>query len=205
MDKEKIKELEKFAFSNIVNKEIAAYLVADVIGVLIDLKPVMMTGFAGEEIEHPAKLVVLLEELGLKVKVFYRKIKIEKNEMMVLYLFVSKKKSLAEKTFTEFFDLWKNMGKDDKPKSQKKWKKQTKKIGELLGYPKTAVEEFIMDIDVEDEERQKRMKRNRYYAHSKEYEDEEYEAYDKKLNEAVQEYAPKATAQFMKNKAKKWL
>jgi hypothetical protein len=205
MDKEKILRLEEFAFSNVNKKDIAAHLVADVIGVLVDLKPVMMTGFAGGEIEHPAKLVVLLEELGLKVVIFYRKIKIEKSKVMVLYFFVSKKKSLAQKTLTEFFDLWKNMGKDDKPKSQKKWKKQTKKIGELLGYPKTAVEEFIMDIDVEDEERQKRMKRNRYYAHSKEHEDEEYEAYDKKLNEAVQEYAPKTTAQFMKNKAKKWL
>lgn len=205
MDKEKILKLEEFAFNNINKKDMAAHLVADVIGVLTDLKPAMVTGFAGGEIEHPAKLVIILEELGLKVKNFYRKIKIEKTEVKVLYFFVSKKKGLAEKAFNEFFDLWKNMGKNDKPKSQKKWKKQTKKIGELLGYPKTAIEEYITETDIENSERQKRMKRNRYYAHSKEHEDEEYEAYDKKLNEAIQKYAPMTTVQFKKDKAKKWL
>ena len=56
------------------------------------------------------------------------------------------------------------------------WKsgeKNTREIGKLLGYPKTAIDDFVKNDDYDDEERTKRMKRNHYYTHSAKYEERE--------------------------------
>lgn len=72
-------------------------------------------------------------------------------------------------------------------------------------YPKTATNDFAKDDDVNDSGRIERMKRNRYYAHSAKYEEEEFRLYEQKLNRAISKLAPKTTENLTENKEKRWL
>jgi hypothetical protein len=56
-----------------------------------------------------------------------------------------------------------------------------------------------------DDNYRSRMVRNYYYMHSAKFENEEFEAYDLRLNLAINEYLP-LTAQIMQaNTEKRWL
>ena len=92
---------------------------------------------------------------------------------------------------------------------EKEWTKLTLKIGELLGYPKTAVLEFVSkngdEEYVEDANRMGRIERNRYYIHSKTFEDEEFEEYDLPLISAIKQYLPRTAAIMQTDLKKRWL
>ncbi len=88
------------------------------------------------------------------------------------------------------------------------WQNATIKLGKLVGYPDTAVMAFAdsaSERDINSRERAERMRRNRYYAHSAEYEEQKYETYDLKLNQAIAELAPKTAEIYANDKTKKWL
>ena len=50
-----------------------------------------------------------------------------------------------------------------------------------------------------------RAHRSRYYTHSREHEQEEYEAFDKRLDQVVAEYAPRTAAYFSSEEDVPWL
>ena len=62
----------------------------------------------------------------------------------------------------------------------------------------------IEDIKKDDNYRS-RMKRNYYYMHSEKFENEEFEAYDLRLNLAVNEYLPVTKEIMQANIKKRWL
>lgn len=207
MDKNKIIELENFIFRAQKEPVIAAGTMADIIGVLIDLKPAMIGDFSESEFKNIKieEFEKLLDELGLERLFFERHCCFDGKEIITEDFYISKKIKLAEQTHAAFAELWVMIDDDGEKFDRRKWAKVTKKIGKLLGYPKTAVNEFIKEDDLKNKDRIERMKRNRYYAHSAKYEDREFKMYDQKLNKAISEFAPKTTSVLTGNKEKRWL
>ena len=203
-EKEKIIELENTIFS-IRKKDLhAASFMADLIGVIIDVKPAMLGAIYDCELKNTSDIATLkqaLNELGLQM------LPVHGNKLYDNFtnIYIAKNLRTAKKLSHAFEKLWSSMDHSGKVLSQRKWQKYHKKIGLMLGYPKTAVLDFIVETNIEDEKRMARMARNRYYAHSERFEDEEYMAYDLKINHAIAELAPKTAKVFSSNKEKRWL
>ena len=205
MDSDKIIELENYLFDVLKAEKRAAGIMADLVGVRSGIKPVM-AGYFSEGERKSADLDRLSDIIGsLKLRIVFYDYYRPYDGKMVKYFYVSKSLVKARKTHEAFLDLWSSMDGLGQIVSAKKWRKATKKIGKMLGYPKTAVESFIKGWNEDDEEREKRMERNRYYAHSAKYEEKEYQQYDRKLNYTISKYAPKTTKCLTKNKKKRWL
>lgn len=209
MNRDLFLELEKTFFKTLKREDIAADNVADILGVLIDLKPAMAADFGEDDFknldfEHFKKLIA---DLGLKIVFLKRPYKSAFKEEMLCYYFISKDETKASSLCEQFVFLWESIDEKGNIKDKGAWVDITLKIGRLLGYPETATEEFVRlsDEDIMSETRRARMGRNRYYSHSAEYENEEFESYDKKLNQAIENYAP-MTAKVLKAKTdKRWL
>ena len=207
MDKKAIIELENYYFKVKIEPVIAASDMADMIGVLIGLKPAMMGSFVLKEYEKLkiSEFDELLNKLGLR-RVYFRHSFNYGNEMLTYeYYCISKKLKIAKQTKEAFEKLWSLLDENGETTNERSWARTTKKIGKLLGYPKTAVLDFAKDHDIENKERIARMERNRYYAHSAKYEEEEYRAYDQVLNKAISRYAPKTAEVLTKKTKKRWL
>lgn len=207
MNSDTVAKLEDIVFGIKKKPETAAQTVADIIGVLVDLKPAMISGFEEYELDDSKikEFDETLAELGLEKVYFENSYLLGDKKMMVTSFCISKKMSLAEQTRKAFTTLWTTMDEKGTILDREKWVETTREIGELLGYPKTATEEFIKEDDLDNKDRVERMKRNRYYIHSAKHEDEEFAAYDQKLNKAISELAPKTTNVLTSKKEKRWL
>ena len=79
----------------------------------------------------------------------------------------------------------------------------------LLGYPETAVLEYIKTSGdasyMKSEKRRKRMARNRYYAHSEKFENDEFRKYDLPLNQTILKYLPRIAKSMQADLKKRWL
>lgn len=207
MNDQRIINLENFIFTNVNMEDVAANTIADIIGVLIDIKPAMIGGFTASEYEKidTDKFVRLLDTLNLKVLLFNHPYmlsnKMEREEIFC----ISKSIDLSKQLHDAFTDLWATMDDYGKVFAMENWEDATKRIGELLGYPDTAIDYFIKEKNLNDEKRIACMRRNRYYVHNPMFEEREFEAYDRKLNQAISEYAPKTTDYFTENQKKRWL
>ena len=207
MDKNKIIELEDFIFSVKEKPGVAARIMADIIGVLIGLKPAMIGDFSKNELKNMKveKFEKIIAGLGLESVFFERHYYFNGKKKMIHEFCISKKVRLAEQTHVAFVELWSTMNDRGEILDQRKWAKVTKKIGRLLGYPRTAINDFTKDNAIENKDRIERMDRNRYYVHSAKYEDREFKMYDQKLNKAISNLTPKTTNLLTKNKKKRWL
>jgi hypothetical protein len=86
--------------------------------------------------------------------------------------------------------------------NQKLWEESSREIGRLLGYPETAIEYFIAEQDIEDEERQRLLGRYQFYVHSPQHHEQEYQAYDAKIFQAIRDYTPKTADIILSRKSK---
>ena len=182
MDKNQIAQFESYVFETLNSKIMAADFFADFIGVLIDVKPAMAWFYRKKYYPklETREFQRMIKGLGLSVLPGRRRLPMSKWPWAYERLFfISKDMETAEKLKAE--------------------------IGMLLGYPETAVKNFVTETDYNNKERVERMKRNRYYAHSPEHEEEEYQAYDRKINEAIEEYAPKTKSVLTAEVGKRWL
>ena len=210
MNKQTIIELEELIYQIKKRPIHAAHTMSDIIGVIIGLKPVTITSFDLDEFSDSSynQFVELLKRLGLEA-LFFKKSLIELGKVKwVEYVFISSAQELTVKAYNAFDELWNTMDDYGQIYALEKWRDATIKLGKLVGYPKTAVMAFADSINEQDanpQERINRMKRNRYYAHSAEHEEQEYEAYDLKLNQAIAKLAPKTAELFANEKTKKWL
>lgn len=210
LDKAAIINLEKLIFSVKDKPFTAAHIMADIIGVAIGVKPSMAGGFSINEISllDYDKLAILLQKLGLKA-LFFSHTMIGSNGLDTDEgIYVSTALKMAAETHDAFERLWQTMDDFGQIYELEKWETITKKIGKLMGYPETAIEEFINTVDNEfenDQERMARMQRNRYYVHSAKHEEEEYQAYDLKINQAIAKYAPMTAKIFTEETEKRWL
>ena len=207
MDKDKIIKIEDFIFQIKKKPLAAAGVMADIVGVLIDLKPAMIGGFEEDELKNFRfeDFDKLLDDLGLKKVYFENHYYVNGKKLTDRDFCISKKIRLAKQTHKAFVKLWSTMDNAGEILNHKKWVKTTRKIGKLLGYPKTAIKDFVKETDIDNDDRIERMKRNRYYAHSAKYENDEFRSYDQILNRALADFAPKTTALLSKNTEKRWL
>ena len=179
-----------------------------VLGVLIDLKPAALLindKLNDSKLLDNKRIMEILNKLGVDL-VRERLNKFSNEEIEYLYLAKTARMSLElQKWHREFFN---SVSESGEVLDKKVWAEANYQIGKILGYPETATLEYIrMQIeDIEkDENYRSRMERNYYYMHSARYENEEFEAYDLRLNLAVNEYLP-VTAEIMQaNLKKRWL
>ena len=189
-------------------KMLGVSFLTGVLGVLIDLKPAAL--LINDRIEDNKlldnkRILEILNKLGVDL-VLEKLNKFSNEEIEYLYLAKTARVCLElQKWHREFFN---SMSETGEILDKKVWTEANYQIGKILGYPETATLEYIrMQIeDIEkDENHRSRMERNYYYMHSARYENEEFEAYDLRLNLAVNEYLP-VTAEIMQaNLKKRWL
>lgn len=179
-----------------------------VLGVLIDLKPAALLindKLNDSKLLDNKRIMEILNKLGVDL-VRERLNKFSNEEIEYLYLAKTARMSLElQKWHREFFN---SVSESGEVLDKKVWAEANYQIGKILGYPETATLEYIrMQIEgiEKDNNYRSRMERNYYYMHSARYENEEFEAYDHRLNLAVNEYLP-VTAQIMQtNLKKRWL
>lgn len=179
-----------------------------VLGVLIDLKPAALLindKLNDSKLLDNKRIMEILNKLGVDL-VRERLNKFSNEEIEYLYLAKTARASLElQKWHREFFN---SVSESGEVLDKKVWAEANYQIGKILGYPETATLEYIrMQIEgiEKDNNYRSRMERNYYYMHSARYENEEFEAYDHRLNLAVNEYLP-VTAQMMQaNTKKRWL
>lgn len=179
-----------------------------VLGVLIDLKPAALLindKLNDSKLLDNKRIMEILNKLGVDL-VRERLNKFSNEEIEYLYLAKTARMSLElQKWHREFFNSVSETG---EILDKKEWIEANYQIGKILGYPETATSEYIrMQIEnvKKDNNYRFRMERNHYYMHSAKYENEEFEAYDLRLNLAVNEYLP-VTAEIMQaNIKKRWL
>ena len=179
-----------------------------VLGVLIDLKPAALLindKLNDSKLLDNKRILEILNKLGVDL-VREKLNKFSDEEIEYLYLAKTAQVCLElQKWHKRFFESVSETG---EILDKKEWIEANYQIGKILGYPETATLEYIR-IQIEDIEKddnyQSRMERNYYYMHSARYENEEFEAYDHRLNLAVNEYLP-VTAEIMQtNTKKRWL
>lgn len=179
-----------------------------VLGVLIDLKPAALLindKLNDSKLLDNKRILEILNKLGVDL-VREKLNKFSDEEIEYLYLAKTAQVCLElQKWHKRFFESVSETG---KILDKKEWIEANYQIGKILGYPETATLEYIrMQIEgiEKDNNYRSRMERNYYYMHSARYENEEFEAYDLKLNLAVNEYLP-VTAEIMQaNLKKRWL
>ena len=179
-----------------------------VLGVLIDLKPAALLindRLNDSKLLDNKRILEILSKLGV-VLVRERLNKFSNEEIEYLYLAKTVQVCLElQKWHRRFFESVSETG---EILDKKEWIEANYQIGKMLGYPETATLEYIrMQIEgiEKDNNYRSRMERNYYYMHSARYENEEFEAYDLRLNLAVNEYLP-VTAEIMQaNTKKRWL
>ena len=179
-----------------------------VLGVLIDLKPAAL--LINDKINESKlldnkRILEILNKLG--VDLAREKLnKFSNEEIEYLYLAKTARVCLElQKWHREFFNSVSETG---EILDKKVWSEANYQIGKMLGYPETATLEYIrMQIEgiEKDDNYRSRMARNYYYMHSMKYENEEFEAYDLRLNLAVNEYLPVTTEIMQANLKKRWL
>lgn len=205
VDKNVILELEKVIFG-VLREGRAASFMADLVGVLIGVKPTMSEFFSEKEFAKldPQDFLELMKKLGLKCIVSYHfSYSCGRFEPSINFS-IAKDYKKATQIKEAFELLWDSMDEFGQVINKRQWKNATKKIGKSLGYPATAVKDFLNDEDVDNPDRQARMARNRYYAHSAKHEREEFLSYDRPINLAVEKYAKRSAEILRADGGERW-
>ena len=209
MNRELLRELEGEVLDFYEKKKMMGVsFLTGVLGVLINLKPAALLindRLNDSKLLDNKRILEILNKLGVDL-VREKLNKFSNEEIEYLYLAKTTRECLElQKWHREFFNSVLETG---EILDKKEWIEANYQIGKMLGYPETATSEYIrMQIDAveKDDNYQSRMERNYYYMHSARYENEEFEAYDLRLNLAVNKYLP-VTAEIMQaNTKKRWL
>ena len=201
MDKSIITELESYLFNYKTKPIVAADDMADIIGVMIGVKPAaIVCHIDTKEMAkiNPNDLVELLDRAGLKALLFMQNY-LSMGEMVWCEdVYISHDLKTAAKLHQLFEKLRSSMDDIGQIYNQKAWEESSREIGLLLGYPATAVEYYITERDIDNKERKELMKRYQFYIHSPKHHEEEYRAYDQKIFQALQDYAPRSAKSLVK-------
>ena len=208
MNRDALLRLEKLVFEFYWNKKtLATPFMTGIMGVLIGLKPTTLQvndEFDGKKLLDNEIIPKILEELGLVLT----KERLGRAQMVYEYLYVGKTKELCE-NLQRWYEKFSNSISDEgKILDRRAWIEANNQIGELLGYPKTAIAEYIRrqieGLEMDDNYMM-RLGRNNYYIHSEKFEEEEFREYDLPLNLAIKEYLPKTAQIIQSNPEKRWL
>ena len=225
MKEKKLLELEDFLLEFYEEENIGLVIseAASILGVLIGIKP---TALLVNDVMEDGRMLLdgdilknILEELGIKITIGdVSKFAVHKNIKRTVdslyegdeFIYISIDDSLCDelkKNYSVVTDLTEDGVVAEKDRN--KWNEANLRVGKLLGYPETAVLEYIKTSGdasyMKSEERRKRMARNRYYAHSEKFEDDEYRKYDLPLNQAILKYLPRIAKSLQADQKKRWL
>lgn len=225
MMEKKLLELEDFllGFYGEENIELVISEAASILGVLIGIKPAALlvndVMEDGRMLLDGGTLKNILEELGIKMTIGdVSKFAVHRNNKRTVdslyegdeFIYISIDDSLCDelkKNYSVVTDL--TEGGLVAEKNRNEWNEANLRVGKLLGYPETAVLEYIKTSGdasyMKSEKRRKRMARNRYYAHSEKFEDDEFRKYDLPLNQAILKYLPRIAKSMQEDLKKRWL
>lgn len=225
MMEKKLLELEDFLLEFYGGENIGLVIseAASILGVIIGIKPAAL--IVNDVMEDGRMLLDgdilknILEELGIKITIGdVSKFAVHKNNKRMTdslyegdeFIYISIDDSLCDelkKNYSVVTDLTEDGVVAEKDRN--KWNEANLRVGKLLGYPETAVLEYIKTSGdasyMKSEERQKRMARNRYYVHSEKFEDDEFRKYDLPLNQAILKYLPRIAKSMQADSKKRWL
>ena len=166
---------------------------ASIVGVVIGIKPSMLGAFKGADMNERELWLFTqkVQNLGLQI-IFYKR---TVNEVSYTMYFIGRSHKKAAELRDSFLTLW---AKGDSAEIDSR-------IGELLGYPETAIRYYARKTDHLSERHMQSIRRNRFYAHSATHEDEEFEAYEVPIYRALVRHCPKATRILRAQTEKRWL
>ena len=225
MMEKKLLELEDFLLEFYGEENIGLVIseAASILGVLIGIKPAALlvndVMENGRILLDGGTLKNILEELGIKMIIGdVSKFTVHKNIKRTAdslyegdeFIYISIEDSLCDQLMKNYLvvtDL--TEGRVVAEKDRNEWNEANLRVGKLLGYPETAVLEYIKtsgDVSyMKSEKRRKRMARNRYYAHSEKFEDDGFRKYDLPLNQAILKYLPRIAKNMQADLKKRWL
>lgn len=225
MMEKKLLELEDFLLEFYGEENIGLVVseAASILGVLIGIKPAAL--LVNDMMEDGRMLLDgdilknILEELGIKITIGdVSKFAVHKNIKRMAdslyegdeFIYISIDENLCDELMKNYLvvtDLTEDGAVAEKDRNE--WNEANLRVGKLLGYPETAVLEYIKTSGdasyMKSEERRKRMARNRYYAHSEKFEDDEFRKYDLPLNQAILRYLPRIAKSMQADPKKRWL
>lgn len=223
--KKKLLELEDFLLEFYGEENIGLVIseAVSILGVLIGIKPAAL--LVNDVMEDGRMLLDgdilknILEELGIKITIGdVSKFAVHNNIKRMTdslyegdeFIYISIDESLCDelkRNYSVVTDLIE--GGVVAEKDRNKWNEANLRVGKLLGYPETAVLEYIKTSGdasyMKSEKRRKRMARNRYYVHSEKFEDDEFRKYDLPLNQAILKYLPRIAKSMQADLKKRWL
>ena len=221
----KLLELEDFLFEFYGEENIGLVIseAASILGVLIGIKPAALlvndVMEDGRMILDGGTLKNILEELGIKITIGdVSKFAVRKNNKRMTdslyegdeFIYISIDDSLCDQLM-ENYSVVTDLIEDGvvAEKDRNEWNEANLRVGKLLGYPETAVLEYIKTSGdasyMKSEKCRKRMARNRYYTHSEKFEDDEFRKYDLPLNQAILKYLPRVAKSMQADSKKRWL
>lgn len=225
MKEKKLLELEDFLLEFYGEENIGLVIseAASILGVLIGIKPAALlvndVMEDGRMLLDGGTLKNILEKLGIKMTIGdVSRFAVHKNNKRTVdslyegdeFIYISIDDSLCDelmKNYSVVTDL--TEGGLVAEKNRNEWNEANLRVGKLLGYPETAVLEYIKTSGnafyMKSEKRRKRMARNRYYAHSEKFEDDEFRKYDLPLNQAILKYLPRIAKSMQADLKKRWL
>lgn len=225
MMEKKLLELEDFLLEFYGGENIGLVIseAASILGVIIGIKPAAL--LVNDVMEDGRMLLDgdilknILEELGIKITIGdVSKFAVHKNIKRTVdslyegdeFIYISIDDSLCDElknNYSVVTDLTEDGVVAEKDRN--KWNEANLRVGKLLGYPETAVLEYIKTSGdtsyMKSEKRRKRMARNRYYVHSEKFEDDEFREYDLPLNQAILKYLPRIAKSMQADQKKRWL
>lgn len=225
MIENKLLELEGFLFDFYGEGNMALIIseAASILGVLIGLKPAALlvndVMEDGRMLLDNGSLIGILEELTLKIVIgdvsrFATSANIKKTSNSLYkgneFLYISLDTRLCYQLMKSY-SVVTGLTKDGAvaKKGRERWKEENLRVGKLLGYPETAVLDYVKMYEnvsyIENEKRRERMARNRYYVHSEKFEDDEFKKYDLLLNQAILNYLPRIAKIMQADSKKRWL
>ncbi len=169
-DKQHLREVGKFFLETEQSVESAVERTSAVVGVEIGVKPAGLVGFSydPERNDEQRGFEDALQAMDIKY--------IRQAQGAYQHYFISKDAELAEELQETFAELW---AKEDKNQISE----TDLKLGRLLGYPETAVDYVMSGRAKAVDELQKRP--DTLLVHDPEHFEEEYEAYEKPIYEAM--------------------
>ena len=225
MMEKRLLELEDFLLEFYGEENIGLVIseAASILGVLIGIKPAALlvndVMEDGRMLLDGGTLRNILEELGIKMTIGdASKFTVHKNNKRTIgslyeggeFIYISIDENLCNQLMKNYLvvtDLTEDGAVAEKDRNE--WNEANLRVGKLLGYPKTAVLEYIKTSGnasyMKNEKRRKRMARNRYYTHSEKFEDDEFREYDLLLNQAILKYLPRVAKIMQADSKKRWL
>lgn len=187
-----LRSFERFVYKKLGTTKSAADLVANTVGVFIEIKPAMQGDWPLELAD--SKTLWLLKQKFESLRLF---IVFDRAECNNRIFFVAKSHKKAEALRSAFSRLA-NAG----PSAE-----INTRIGELLGYPSSAIQYYIRLHPEKglSENHRANLERNRFYAHSIAHEDEEFNSYEAPIYRQLRKYCTKTANFYRKDMTKRWL